>query len=391
MTTDPTDSSTTISQTLHQWRQIAPNAKSLVVAPFERYLADHDHLRSSLSKGTFDAFLLLPRGARDEEFHTAVTELLSDWGSTVADPESEAVRIVGDPDDLVMLSMRDLLVRTGMPYRIHRPESAIGQEIISAYDGPATLPLVDVLSKGVIAPRSTKDLAAALYGQFNEVDQTTVFDLCIIGAGPSGLAAAVYGASEGLSTVVLEAEAIGGQASMSSMIRNYLGFPRGISGMRLAQRARMQALRFGAQFITGWDVNGLTLSNEGSPNLIHTAGGNVRAGAIVIASGAAYPQAECPPRRGADRPGRVLRQRDDHRPRDGRAGCRGGWRGELGRSGCVAPGTVCALSDDRRPSRRPPRNHVPISHRRDRLQPADQRMHLPPTSRRRGGSPARVD
>ena len=206
----------------------------------------------------------------------------------VPDPEAEAVRIVGDPDDPAVLSMRDLLVRTGMPHRIHRPESAIGQEIIAAYDGPFTLPLVDVLTKGVIAPTSTKDLAAALWAQFDEIDQTTVFDLCIVGAGPAGLAAAVYGASEGLTTIVLEAEAIGGQAGMSSMIRNYLGFPRGISGMRLAQRARMQALWFGAEFIVGWDVNGLTLADGEAPHIVHTDGGDVRARAVVIATGAAY-------------------------------------------------------------------------------------------------------
>ena len=286
--TNPADPITALAQFLRHWRQLVRTAKALVVAPVDRYNADHDHLRASDSNGTLDAFLLLPRGARDEEFHAAVTDLLSDWGSMVPDPEAEAVRIVGDPDDPAVLSMRDLLVRTGMPHRIHRPESAIGQEIIAAYDGPFTLPLVDVLTKGVIAPTSTKDLAAALWAQFDEIDQTTVFDLCIIGAGPAGLAAAVYGASEGLTTIVLEAEAIGGQAGMSSMIRNYLGFPRGISGMRLAQRARMQALWFGAEFIVGWDVTGLTLADGEAPHLVHTDGGDVRARAVVIATGAAY-------------------------------------------------------------------------------------------------------
>ena len=93
----------------------------------------------------------------------------------------------------------------------------------------------------MIAPTTVRDVAAAIYGRPEDVDVETVVDLCIVGAGPAGLAAAVYGASEGLSTVCVEAEAIGGQAGTSSMIRNYLGFPRGISGMRLAQRARNQA------------------------------------------------------------------------------------------------------------------------------------------------------
>ena len=92
----------------------------------------------------------------------------------------------------------------------------------------------------------------------------TVVDLAIVGGGPAGLAAAVYGASEGLSTVVLESEAIGGQAGTSSMIRNYLGFPRGISGMRLAQRARNQAVRFGTRFFTGWEVTAVD-PGDGAP------------------------------------------------------------------------------------------------------------------------------
>ena len=274
--------------TLHDWRRTCPTFRSLVVAPFQRFLIDSEQLRHGQAKGKFDALLLTPRGARDEEFHTAVTELLSDWGSTVADPEVEAVRIVGDPHDSLTVDLRDLLVRMGMPHRVHEPDSDVGRELIAAYGGPPSLPLVDVLTKGVVAVHSTRELAAAFYGRPDEIPEDVVYDLCIVGAGPSGLAAAVYGASEGLSTVVLESEAIGGQAGTSSMIRNYLGFPRGISGMRLAQRARLQATRFGTRFITGWDVAGLTPCVEGVPHVVHTDGGDVRARAVVIATGAAY-------------------------------------------------------------------------------------------------------
>ena len=287
-TTDLADPDIGLLSAVHEWRQTVPTARLLVVSAFERFLSDSEQLRTAQARGKFDALLLTPRGARDEEFHTAVTELLSDWGATVVDPEVEAVRIVGDPDDLLTVQLRDLLVRMGMPHRVHDPESPTGQEIIAAYDGPSTLPLVDVLTKGVVAVNSVRELAAAFYGRPDQIDQDTVFDLCIVGAGPSGLAAAVYGASEGLTTVVLEAEAIGGQAGTSSMIRNYLGFPRGISGMRLAQRARLQATRFGTRFITGWDVVGLTPSPEGEHHCVHTAGGDVRARTVVIATGAAY-------------------------------------------------------------------------------------------------------
>jgi thioredoxin reductase (NADPH) len=287
-TTDPDACAVGILGALHDVRHIVPTARALVVAPFERFLADSEQLRTAQSKGKFDAMLLLPRGARDEEFHGAVTELLSDWGSTVADPEIEAVRIVGDPDDTLTLALRDLLVRMGMPHRVHAPDSEVGQALVASYEGPPTLPLVDVLTKGVVAVSSVRELAAAFYGRPDEIPEDVVFDMCVVGAGPSGLAAAVYGASEGLSVVVLEAEAIGGQAGTSSMIRNYLGFPRGISGMRLAQRARLQATRFGTRFITGWDVEGLTPCSDGVPHVVHTEGGDVRARAVVVATGAAY-------------------------------------------------------------------------------------------------------
>ena len=271
-----------------QWRSIVPTAKGVVVTPFDRFNVDGDVLRNALSLGEFDAFLMLPRGVRDEEFHTAVTELLSDWGSTVADPEVEAVRVVGAADDPFIADIRDLLVRMGMPFRVHEPSSPVGHELAAAYDGSPTFPLVDVLGRTVIAPTSVRDLAAAFYGRPDGIDESAVVDLCIVGAGPAGLAAAVYGASEGLSTVVLEAEAIGGQAGTSSMIRNYLGFPHGISGMRLALRARVQALRFGTRFITGWDATGLTPSPRGQVHLVHTDGGDIRARAVVIATGASY-------------------------------------------------------------------------------------------------------
>ena len=133
-----------------------------------------------------------------------------------------------------------------------------------------------------------RDVAINIYGAPTEIDLEHVVDVAVVGGGPAGLAAAVYAASEGLSTVVLEAEAIGGQAGTSSMIRNYLGFPRGISGMRLAQRARNQALRFGTQFFTGQVVDELRPGLDGDPHVLCTESGEVRARSVVIASGVAY-------------------------------------------------------------------------------------------------------
>ncbi len=280
----------------HTWRQVVPTAKRLVVAPWERFLEDANRLRAGLAKGKYDAYLLMPRGVRDEEFHTAICELLSDWGSTVAQPEIETVRLVAPEQDALTLGIRDFLDRMGMPHRVYSPDTEIGAGIVGRHEGETRWPLVESPYHDVWAPESVREVAGAIYGRPDGIDLDTVMDLCIVGAGPAGLAAAVYGASEGLSTVVVEAEAVGGQAGTSSMIRNYLGFPRGISGMRLAQRARNQAIRFGTRFFTGWEVGGISTEGEGTSrhHVVRTDGGDVRARAVVIASGVAYRKLRAP-------------------------------------------------------------------------------------------------
>jgi len=268
-----------------QWRAVVPTARRLVAAHWDWFREDADGLRDGLGKGKFDAFLLMPRGVRDEEFHTAVTELLSDWGSTVATPEVAVVRIVSPVLDRLTLALRDFLDRMGLPNQTYAPDSEVGQEIRAGAPGHTAYPLVQAMGREPTSPRSVRELAMTIYGQPADIDVDAVVDVAIVGAGPAGLATAVYAASEGLSTVVLEAEAIGGQAGTSSMIRNYLGFPRGISGMRLAQRARSQAIRFGTRFFTGWPATDLL---SGDVHVVRTPGGDVRARAVVIASGVAY-------------------------------------------------------------------------------------------------------
>ena len=232
----------------------------------------------------------MPRGARDEEFHTAVCELLSDWGSTVAAPVVESLRIVSPTNDGVTLAVRDYLDRIGVPALVHDPDSEVGREVLApARHGDAALPGRRALGRRSRSrSRSVRDVAMSIYGRPDDIEVDSVVDLVIVGAGPAGLAASVYGASEGLTTVAIEAEAIGGQAGTSSMIRNYLGFPRGISGMRLAQRARNQAIRFGTRFFTGWPATALEVGRDGAPHVVRTEGGDVRARAVVIASGVTY-------------------------------------------------------------------------------------------------------
>jgi thioredoxin reductase (NADPH) len=270
-------------------RTYVPTARRLIAAHWDRFRLDAEPLRPALAKGKYDAYLLMPRGQRDEEFHTAVCEMLSDWGSTSAPPVVEALRVVSPTNDGLTLAVRDFLDRTGMPHLVHAPDSEVGREILARLDDPdPTYPVVERFGGEPYVVTSVRDVAISIYGRPDSIDVDTVADLVVVGAGPAGLATAVYGASEGLITVAIEAEAIGGQAGTSSMIRNYLGFPRGISGMRLAQRARTQAIRFGTQFFTGWPAVRLEVGGIGEPHVVCTEGGDVRARAVVIASGVTY-------------------------------------------------------------------------------------------------------
>ena len=287
------DAPESVYHAIAKLRHLVPTARRIVTARWQNFRADAEPLRHGLAKGKYDAFLLTPRGPRDEEYHAAVVELLSDWGSTVAAPEVASVEIVAPRQDRLTLALRDYPDRIGMPNGFVAPDSPEGERIrASASDwglSAEAYPLVKVFADDrICAPRSVHDLAIMLYGRPDEIELTQCVDVCIIGAGPAGLAASVYASSEGLTTVTLEAEAIGGQAGTSSMIRNYLGFPRGISGMRLAQRARNQAIRFGTRFFTGWPATGVTVSETGGPHIVHTDGGDVSARSVVVAAGVSY-------------------------------------------------------------------------------------------------------
>ncbi|MDO5627700.1 MAG: NAD(P)/FAD-dependent oxidoreductase [Mobilicoccus sp.] len=282
-----------IAEAARRGRLWVPTARRLLVTPWGFFREHIARYRQPVATGAFDAHLLMPRGVRDEEFHSAVVDLLNDWGATVAAPLVESVRVVAEAGDPIASELRDLLFRMGTPFGVHRPDSEVGREIIAA-SGEDRLPLVEIFGQPPLHCSSPRLLAQQLYGRPDSLDLSDltdadgVVDVAIVGAGPAGLAASVYASSEGLSTVTLEAEAVGGQAGTSSMIRNYLGFPRGISGMRLAVRARAQALRFGTRFITGWPVTHLEPGVDGAPHEVCTDGGTIRARTVVVASGVRY-------------------------------------------------------------------------------------------------------
>jgi thioredoxin reductase (NADPH) len=283
-----------VYEAIHHWREVIPTARRVVAAHWDYFLQDGPALRAGMAKGKYDAYLLMPRGRRDEEFHHAITDLLSDWTSTVAQPEVVSAKVISPAHDGLTMAIRDFLDRMGMQNTVYEPTDPHLTEFMPRLfeelgtDDP-TYPVVWSPARGAIEASSVRDVARSIYPRTEAESPDHVSDLVVIGAGPAGLAAAVYAASEGLSVVVLESEAVGGQAGTSSMIRNYLGFPRGISGMRLAMRARNQALRFGTTFYTGWEVTGLEPGADGQPHLVHTDGGDViRARSVLIACGVAY-------------------------------------------------------------------------------------------------------
>ncbi len=276
-----------------EWRHLVPTARRLVVAPYDRFLSDAPRLRSGMAKGKYDAYLLMPRGTRDEEFHHSVTELLSEWGWTATDPDVVVAKIVAPPGDVVAQQVRDFFDRMGIPCRSVEPDSEIGRHVAEHFPEDAGYPRVWAANRDPIVATSVRDVARSFFDTQAEREMdaaagASVVDVAVVGGGPAGLATAVYAASEGLSTIVLDGSAIGGQAGTSSMIRNYLGFPRGVSGMRLAQRARNQALRFGTRFHTGWEVEQLVAGADGEPHLLRGSDFEISARSVVVASGVDY-------------------------------------------------------------------------------------------------------
>ena len=232
--------------------------------------------------GDLDAYVVRPGTPPDEVFHRSVTEQLGEWARSNL-PGIEVVRVVGQEWAARSHELRELLGRNGIPFSFYPADSPEGQRLLERESGKA-LPTVVMFDGRVLADPSNAEVAEAL-GVLTKPGSGR-YDVTVIGAGP-GLAAAVYGASEGLSTVVVEPEAIGGQAGTSSLIRNYLGFPSGVSGGDLAVRAYTQAWSFGAEYVYGNPAT--SLRPEGSELVVTVADGTeVRSRAVVVASGMAY-------------------------------------------------------------------------------------------------------
>lgn len=263
-----------------------PDAKLLLLTAY----ADTDVAISAINDIGLDHYLLKPWDPPEDRLYPVVDDLLSDWHNAHPEQTNE-VRVVGhrwsDASDLV----KTFLANNHVPYvwlDVERDEE--GARLRDLADaGPEDLPLVLVPDGDTLRAPTPVAVATAL-GLRTRAERD-LYDLCIVGGGPAGLAAAVYAASEGLSTVIVEHDAPGGQAGQSAAIENYLGFPRGLSGADLAQRAIAQARRFGAEMVLARDV--VALEQRGPVRAVRLDGADdIEARSVVLATGVSYRRLE---------------------------------------------------------------------------------------------------
>lgn len=262
-------------------RAVTPTARCVLLLEWGLQGSQVGAVSRALTLGVVDTVLTKPTGPRDEEFHTAISEDLGEWAWTTA-PVVETVKIVGT--DSRAREIREALDRHGVPSGLHDPGTPVGRAIAERAGPRGWHTLVEVMGTTVLRDPTNRQLATA-FGANVDVG-STAFDLVVVGAGPAGLGAAVNGASEGLSTLVLEGEAFGGQAGSSSMIRNYLGFARGVTGRQLGRRGVLQAAGLGAAFDLARAATGL---EPGKPHRLALDDGAVAtAHAVILACGVTY-------------------------------------------------------------------------------------------------------
>ena len=265
-------------------RRLHPDVKRVQLVRRGNWSSEHP-LIAAMALGQVDHHLYAPWRPLERILYPAISDILASWDKT-QDPSSVALDIVGRPNAPRSHDMRDKLSRAAVPYRFHDADGEVGRRLLQANgcDGSA-LPVLVFYTGFVMVDPTDAELIAALGMKTRPT--TSSCDVVVVGAGPAGLAAAVYASSEGLETMVLEPEIPGGQAGTSSLIRNYLGFQRGISGDDLAGRAVEQAWLFGADFVLSQEVTGLS-SAAGTPVVRTTDGSEVAARAVVIATGVAW-------------------------------------------------------------------------------------------------------
>jgi thioredoxin reductase (NADPH) len=266
---------------LEKAMDLFPNARRALLTAY----ADTDAAIQAINVVDVDQYLLKPWEPPEEKLYPVIDDLIELWRST-GDTAVSETKVVGHHWSAPSYVIRDFLARSSVPYRWYAADEPPGQRLLSASDATvADVPLVIAPDGQVLRAPSIADVAQTI--GLSTTPSGEFYDLVIIGGGPAGLGAAVYGASEGLRTVLVDRSATGGQAGQSSRIENYLGFPDGVSGGQLTDRAHRQAVKFGAEVLTAREVAGIEA--RGPSRVVRfTDGGEVAAHAVVLASGVAY-------------------------------------------------------------------------------------------------------
>ncbi|MCW3030245.1 MAG: response regulator, partial [Solirubrobacterales bacterium] len=272
------------TQYLQEARKLVPDAKRVLLTAY----ADTEAAIAAINEVALDYYLLKPWDPPEEQLYPVVEDLLTTWESGAA-LEAGGVHIVGHRFSKASHDLRDFLARNRVPARwldVERDGEA--RELLKVAGVSAEGVPVVLLEDGSVLERPTVLELAERLGVAGTPAQDH-YDLVVVGGGPAGLAAAVYGASEGLRTIMVEREAPGGQAGQSSRIENYLGFPAGLSGSDLARRATDQARRLGAELLTVQEA--VRLRVEGSARIVELGGGEtLSASCVLVASGVSYRQ-----------------------------------------------------------------------------------------------------
>lgn len=273
---------------LEQAIKLYPDAKRVLLTAY----ADTDAAIRAINNVRVDHYLLKPWDPPQQQLYPVIDDLLESWQAAYR-PPFEGVRVIGHRWSAASHQIRDFLARSQVPYQWLSVETDADAQYAMSHLGidPAQLPLL-LFTDGSYLVQPTTQQVAEKVGLRTRAERP-FYDLIIVGAGPAGLAAAVYGASEGLHTALIEREAPGGQAGMSSRIENYLGFPSGLSGADLAWRAVSQARRLGAEILAPQEVTGVRLQE---PYRIVTLGdgSEVSCQSLLISTGVSYRKLSVP-------------------------------------------------------------------------------------------------
>jgi thioredoxin reductase (NADPH) len=266
-------------------RDLHPQARRGLLLNWNESRTHREEIAACFAHRQAECFVTKPAGVPDERFHRSITELLDEWWRIQGSPVV-SLRIVAEQDSTRVHEICDVLQRHDVAYQLHHVDTPEAEAMLTRNGAITTqLPVIELADGRVLVNPTNIEFADALGARTRPGEG--IYDVIVVGGGPAGLSAAVYAESEGLRTALIEPTAMGGQAGSSSMIRNYLGFPRGISGAELAARAFDQAILFGTEMIYGNPAT--ALRREGDLRVVTLADGTDVAGrSTIIATGVSY-------------------------------------------------------------------------------------------------------